>query len=85
MEASAKSEVLSTTVRTMGKVVDYDRPFKVEIDQEGTTAVEGKHYEVAFDTMVIPAGKSSAEVQIRFFSNRRFVGKDHSFGFTFEG
>lgn len=67
VEASAKSEVLSTTVRTMGKVVDYDRPFKVEIDQEGTTAVEGKHYEVAFDTMVIPAGKSSAEVQIRFF------------------
>ena len=44
-QATAKSVVLSATVRTMGKVADYDRPFKVVVDQEGTTAIEGKHYE----------------------------------------
>ena len=38
-KASVKSVVLSATIRTMGKVVDYDRPFKVVVDQEGTTGI----------------------------------------------
>ena len=58
---------MSATIRTMGKVVDYDRPFKVVVDQEGTTAIEGKHYEVNLDTVVVPAGKSTAYVRVRFF------------------
>ena len=66
-KASVKSVVLSATIRTMGKVVDYDRPFKVVVDQEGTTAIEGKHYEVNLDTVVVPAGKSTADVRVRFF------------------
>ena len=66
-KASVKSVVLSATIRTMGKVVDYDRPFKVVVDQEGTTAIEGKHYEVNLDTVVVPAGKSTAYVRVRFF------------------
>ena len=66
-KASIKSAVLSATIRTMGKVVDYDRPFKVVVDQEGTTAIEGKHYEVNLDTVVVPAGKSTAYVRVRFF------------------
>ena len=57
-QATAKSAVLSATVRTMGKVADYDRPFKVVVDQEGTTAIEGKHYEGDLDTVVVPAGAS---------------------------
>ena len=66
-KASVKSVVLSATIRTMGKVVDYDRPFKVVVDQEGTTAIEGKHYEVNLDTVDVPAGKSTAYVRVRFF------------------
>ena len=66
-KASVKNVVLSATIRTMGKVVDYDRPFKVVGDQEGTTAIEGKHYEVNLDTVVVPAGKSTAYVRVRFF------------------
>ena len=66
-KASVKSVMLSATIRTMGKVVDYDRPFKVVVDQEGTTAIEGKHYEVNLDTVVVPAGKSTAYVRVRFF------------------
>ena len=66
-KASVKSVVLSPTIRTMGKVVDYDRPFKVVVDQEGTTAIEGKHYDVNLDTVVVPAGKSTAYVRVRFF------------------
>ena len=65
-DADTKSTTLSATVRTMGKVVDYDRPFKVVVDEEGTTAVEGVHYVIDLDTLVIPAGKSSVNVRLIF-------------------
>lgn len=65
--ASVESSVLRATVRTMGKVADYDRPFKVIVDPEGTTAIEGVHYEVNLDTCYIPAGESTAYVRVRFF------------------
>lgn len=66
-QASAKSVMLLATVRTMGKVADYDRPFKVVVDEAGTTAVEGKHYELDLDTVVVPAGASTAYVRVRFY------------------
>ena len=69
-QATAKSVVLSATVRTMGKVADYDRPFKVVVDQEGTTAIEGKHYEVNLDTVVVPAGASTAYVRVGVLFSR---------------
>lgn len=65
--ATVKGAVLSASVRTMGKVVDYDRPFKVVIDEEGTSAIEGVHFEVDLDTLVVPAGKSVAYVRVHFF------------------
>ena len=65
--ASVESSVLRATVRTMGKVADYNRPFKVIVDPEGTTAIEGVHYEVNLDTCYIPAGESTAYVRVRFF------------------
>ena len=74
-KASIKSAVLSATIRTMGKVVDYDRPFKVVVDQEGTTAIEGKHYEVNLDTVVVPAGASTAYVRVRFFRTSDMMEK----------
>lgn len=65
--ASVESSVLRATVRTMGKVADYNRPFKVIVDPEGTTAIEGVHYEVNLDTCYVPAGESTAYVRVRFF------------------
>ena len=67
VQASIKDVILNATVRTMGKVADHDRPFKVVVDKEGTTAIEGVHYEIDVDTVVIPAGKSTAYVNVRFF------------------
>ena len=64
---SVTSAVLSATARTMGKVVDYDRPFKVVVDKEKSTAIEGVHYEVDLDTVKMPAGASSVYVRVRFF------------------
>ena len=52
------SHVLYAPVLTMGKVVDYDRPFKVVVDMEETTAVEGKDFEIELDSLVIKAGTS---------------------------
>ena len=59
------SHVLYAPVLTMGKVVDYDRPFKVVVDMEETTAVEGKDFEIELDSLVIKAGTSKAEVPVR--------------------
>ena len=67
LPASMKDVILPATVRTMGKVADQDRPFKVVVDKEGTTAIEGVHYEIDLDSVVVPAGKSSANVNVRFF------------------
>ena len=66
-KASVKSVVLSATIRTMGKVADHARPFKVVVDKEGTTAIEGVHYEIDVDTVVVPAGESKADINVRFF------------------
>ena len=67
VQASIRDVILNATVRTMGKVADHDRPFKVVVDKEGTTAMEGVHYEIDVDTVVIPAGESTAYVNVRFF------------------
>ena len=68
--ASANSKVkgatYSATVKTMGKVRDYDRPFKVVVDKEASTAIEGVHYDINVDTLVIKAGESSAKVPVHF-------------------
>ncbi|MFR5660076.1 MAG: DUF4843 domain-containing protein [Butyricimonas faecihominis] len=65
-KASIKSAVLSATIRTRGKVVDYDRPFKVVVDQEGTTAIE-ETLRGGFGYSSCTCGKSTAYVRVRFF------------------
>lgn len=63
---TAKAASLSAEIKTLGKVVDYDRPVKIVVDPAGTTAVEGVHYEANLDTFKIAAGESSVRVSIRF-------------------
>ncbi len=63
---TSKGVVLAVTARSLGKVEDFDRPVKVVINSDETTAVEGVHYEVDLDTIMIRAGESSVRVPIRF-------------------
>lgn len=65
-DASYTSYKLSVPVLTMGKVTDYDRPFKLIVDKEKSTAVEGKDFEIDHDALVIKAGTSKTEVPVRF-------------------
>lgn len=69
------SHVLYAPVLTMGKVVDYDRPFKVVVDMEETTAVEGKDFEIELDSLVIKAGTSKAEVPVRIIRTKTLLEK----------
>ena len=66
--AAEKNNVTySAEVRTMGNVTDYDRPFKVEIDKEMSTGIQGVHFDTNLDTLKIKAGKSNAYVRITFY------------------
>ena len=69
------SHVLYAPVLTMGKVVDYDRPFKVVVDMEETTAVEGKDFEIELDSLGIKAGTSKAEVPVRIIRTETLLEK----------
>lgn len=59
-----ESEVFSVTIAST-VTCDYDRTFGVEVVDKGTNAIEGKHFSLLSNKVVIPAGKSSTEVQIR--------------------
>lgn len=72
---TAKEATLSADIKTLGKVVDYDRPVKIVIDPTGTTGVEGVHYEANLDTFKIAAGESSVSVSIRFLRHEDLLEK----------
>ena len=70
LPASMKDVILPATVRTMGKVADQDRPFKVVVDKEGTTAIEGCITKLIWTRWLCPRGKSLGECQRAFFQDR---------------
>lgn len=43
---------------------NYDRTIAVEVIDEGSTAIEGVNYRLGSNTVVIPAGKLSANVEV---------------------
>ena len=43
---------------------DYDRTFGVEVIDEGSNAIEGKHYRLLSNSVTIPAGKLAADVKV---------------------
>lgn len=69
------SHVLYAPVLTMGKVVDYDRPFKVVVDMEESTAIEGIDFEIELDSLVIKAGTSNAVVPVRLLRTETLLEK----------
>ena len=65
--------VVSTVTR------DYDRTFGVEVVDAGSNAVEGKHYRIVSNTVTIPAGKTSANVEVEGIYDN--IGATDSLGF----
>lgn len=75
------ADTLSTNVVEQGNEVfgvtiastvacDYDRNFGVEVVDNGSNAVEGKHFELLTNTVTIPAGELTTEVKIRGFYDK---------------
>lgn len=58
------NEVFKVPVSTT-KAVDYDRIFAVEIIDKESNAIEGKHYKLLNNTVVIKAGKMTADVEVQ--------------------
>ena len=69
-----KVEVSSTVAR------DFDRTFAVEIIDKGSNAIEGYHYRLGSNTITIPAGKLSTNVEV--YGNYENIEPADSLGFT---
>ena len=59
---------------------DYDRTFGVEVVDEGSNAVEGKHFQLLSNSVTIPAGKLATEVKIKGLYDN--IEPTDSLGFT---
>ncbi|WP_262885565.1 DUF4843 domain-containing protein [Sphingobacterium composti Ten et al. 2007 non Yoo et al. 2007] len=55
-------------IMLVGEVKDYDRKFKILIDQDSTTLEQGLHYKPIEDLYILKAGEHSSIVAIDFFA-----------------
>ena len=74
--AAFKVAVSSTVVRK------YDRTYAVEIIDDGSNAIEGKHYRLKSNTFTIPAGEVASEIEV--FGNYDNIEPTDSLGFTLQ-
>ncbi len=59
---------------------DYDRTFGVEIIDKGSNAIEGYHYTLKSNTITIPAGEMTADVEVHGVYDN--ITPEDSLGFT---
>ncbi len=52
-------------VRAMGNVVDYDRPYRVEVIKEESTAIEGEDFNIDQNESMIKAGEATDNFYIQ--------------------
>lgn len=57
---------------------DYDRTFGVEVVDKGSNAIEGKHFSLVSNSVIIPAGKSVGEIKLRGYYDN--IGEEDSLG-----
>ena len=69
-----KVQVSSTVAR------NFDRTYAVEVVDKGSNAIEGLHYRLGSNTITIPAGKLSTEVEV--YGNYENIEPTDSLGFT---
>lgn len=60
----------------------YDRTYAVEIIDNGSNAIEGKHYRLKSNTFTIPAGERSADIEV--YGNYDNIEPADSLGFTLQ-
>ncbi|MDE6394332.1 MAG: DUF4843 domain-containing protein [Duncaniella sp.] len=60
-------------VRTMGGIVNYDRPYKIEVVEDETTAIEGEDFVLPANP-VIPAGSATAPCIIQLNRTPKLLG-----------
>lgn len=75
---------LVVRIRTLGNVKDYDRPVKLAVDVEHTTAVEGQHYVMDLRAIQIPAGASEISVPVKFKRTNEMLSKNFSLSLKLE-
>lgn len=71
-----KVSVSSTVAR------NYDRTYAVEVIDKGSNAIEGKHYRLKSNTITIPAGKLSTNVEVYGMYDN--IEPTDSLGFTLQ-
>lgn len=64
-----KETTIELPMAYIGKVSEIDRPYRVVIDQEKTTAEEGKHYELLPGSYNVFAGASSVKLPVKLISS----------------
>ncbi len=69
MNVSGDHYDVKLRVMTTGNIKDYDRTFKVTVDKDSTTAVEGVDYEPFDEFQVVKAGYHYADFMIRLKRN----------------
>ena len=52
---------------------DYDRTFGVEIIDKGSNAIEGLHYALRSNTIIIKAGQRAANVEVRTIQGAHII------------
>lgn len=62
-----EEDTLKLVVNLLGKTTSYDRPFKIKLN-DGTTAVEGTHFEKLEDHYIL--SKNSAKITIPIYINK---------------
>lgn len=65
--------LLRIKVETTGYLRDYDRPFKIEIVADSTTAREGEEFDAFSLEGVIRAGQNSTYIPIHFHKTERLL------------
>ena len=76
-DVDVMTHVSTCRLRTLGKVRDYDRPVRVVVDAENTTAVEGVHYKVDLNNVVVPAGAAEVEIPVTFLRDKSLREKEY--------
>lgn len=75
---AGEDSLLRLNILTSGFTRDYDRPFKVEIVRDSTTAIEGTEFELVDPETdaVIRAGQTNTQIRIQFHKTDRMTDEN---------
>lgn len=71
------------TVKVMGYVTDYDRPFSLKVDEQATTAIRGTNFDFNEADCFIPVGASEVKVPITLYRTSDLAEEDKEYRIVF--